>query len=166
MFLDHKILCFILHFLRFQINNLGAVGLTENAVQLLRWMVWGPEIARCVNEFESNLPINHKDNQKDHKHHEQTENQQGRFSIHLSNLIQVISEFGNPFLETSTDLLVLDARNIADDKVICTVNSIEDLGKKQFNEFVQNRLNTHVYSLYDPIKKNKLPLFSKHQPEK
>ena len=26
---------------------------------------------------------------------------------------------------------------------------------------MQNRLNTQVYSLYDPIKKNKLPLFSK-----
>ena len=124
-------------------------------------MVCGPEIACCVNEFKSNLPIYQTENQKDHKYHEQTENQQGRFSIHLSNLIQVISEFGNPFLETSTDLLVLDTHNIADDNVICTVNSIEDLGKKQFNEFVQNRLNTQVYSLYDPIKKNKLPLFSK-----
>ena len=71
------------------------------------------------------------------------------------------SEFGNPFLETSTELLVLDTRNIADDNVICTANSIEHLGKKQLNEFVQNRLNTQVYSLYDPIKKNKLPLFSK-----
>ena len=66
MFLDHKILCFILHFLSFQINNLGAVGLTENLVQLLRWMVCDPEIAPCVNEFESNLPIYQKDNQKDH----------------------------------------------------------------------------------------------------
>ena len=142
-------------------NNLGAVALTEHSVQLLRWMVCGPEITRCVNEFESNLPIYQKGNQKNHKHHEQTESQQGRFSIHLSNLIQVISEFGNLFLEMSTDLLVLDTRNIADDNVICTVNSIEDLGKKQFNEFVQNRLNTQIYSLDDPIKKNKLPLFSK-----
>ena len=114
-------------------------------------MVCGPEIVRCVKEFESSLPIYQKDNQKHHKHHEQTENKQGRFSIHLSNLIQVISEFGNPFLETSTDLL----------DGLCTVNSTEDLGKKQFNDFVQNRLNTQVYSLYDPIKKKKLLLFSK-----
>ena len=105
-------------------------------------MVCGPEIACCVNEFESNLPIYQKDNQRDHKHHEQTESQQGRFSIHLSNLIQVISEFGNHFLKTSTDFLVLDTCNIADCYVNCTVNSIEDLGKKQFNEFVQNRLNS------------------------
>ena len=83
-------------------------------------MVCGPEMAHCVNQFESNLPIYHKDNQKDHKHHEQTESQQGRFFIHLSNLIQVISEFGNPFLETSTDLLVLDTRNIA---VACQIRN-------------------------------------------
>ena len=30
----------------------GAVGLTENPSALLRWMVAGPEIARCIQEFE------------------------------------------------------------------------------------------------------------------
>jgi hypothetical protein len=30
----------------------GAIGLTENSTQLLRWMVSGPEIARMTSEFE------------------------------------------------------------------------------------------------------------------
>lgn len=31
----------------------GAIGLTENSSQLLRWMVSGPEIARIIGEFEA-----------------------------------------------------------------------------------------------------------------
>lgn len=30
----------------------GAIGLTENSSELLRWMISGPEISRMVNEFE------------------------------------------------------------------------------------------------------------------
>ena len=30
----------------------GAVGITENPSALMRWMVAGPEIARCIQEFE------------------------------------------------------------------------------------------------------------------
>ena len=33
----------------------GAIGLTENSAQLLRWMISGPEIARITNEFEAEL---------------------------------------------------------------------------------------------------------------
>ena len=44
----------------------GAVGLTENPVALLRWIVAGPEIARLVNGFDG-----HKD-KHDGKHHEQS----------------------------------------------------------------------------------------------
>ena len=31
----------------------GAVGLTENTSELLRWILSGPEIARVINEFQS-----------------------------------------------------------------------------------------------------------------
>ena len=31
----------------------GAIGLTENTSELLRWIVSGPEIARVINEFQS-----------------------------------------------------------------------------------------------------------------
>ena len=33
----------------------GAIGLTENSSELLRWMVCGPEVARVVGEFEDCL---------------------------------------------------------------------------------------------------------------
>ena len=31
----------------------GAIGLTENSVQLLQWIVCGPEVACVVEEFNS-----------------------------------------------------------------------------------------------------------------
>ena len=37
---------------------LGAIGLTEDSIQLLRWMVCGPEVARSVRDFKASLPYN------------------------------------------------------------------------------------------------------------
>ena len=65
---------------------------------------------------------------------------------------------GNSFKEQSPDLLVLDTHNIKDKDAVNTVNSIETLGKKnQFQEFLQSRIKTKQKSIFEPIKRNKLP---------
>ena len=47
----------------------------------------------------------------------------------------------NPFLETSSDLLVvLDTKGITDGAVIDTVNKIEKHGLEQYSTFVNERL--------------------------
>ena len=33
----------------------GAIGLMENQVALQRWMICGPEVAKCLSEFESEV---------------------------------------------------------------------------------------------------------------
>ena len=48
----------------------GAVGLTESPVAFRRWMVAGPEIARVLQEFESQLKGETNVDEKN-KHHEQ-----------------------------------------------------------------------------------------------
>ena len=45
------------------------------------------------------------------------------------------------------------------DKVIATVQSMEDIGKTQFNGFVEKRMKNPSINFYDNIAKNKLPLF-------
>ena len=70
---------------------------------------------------------------------------------------------GNPFVEESDDLLVLDnigARNILDASVVETIKMIEELGKMQYEAFVTERLEKRTASLYEPIKRSKLALFS------
>ena len=53
---------------------------------------------------------------------------------------------GNPFKEQSPDLLVLDTHDIKDQDVVNTVNSIETLGKSQFQKFLHSRIKTkHVH---------------------
>lgn len=137
----------------------GAIGLTENPSQLLRWMLCGPEIARVINEFEdvsitSTPPGNTK-------HHEQTKSVQVTFQQQVTDLKSVIQDLGNPFAEKSEDLLVLDTRDIVDPAVAESIKSMPELGKRQDDTYVQERFITQAKLVMDTIKQNKLPLFSR-----
>ncbi len=55
-------------------------------------------------------------------------------------LTAVIEEMGNPFCETSTDLLVLDSRNIVDSAVADTVFRMEKFGLDKYEMYVNERL--------------------------
>lgn len=88
----------------------GAVGLTEDPSALRRWMVAGPEVARVISEFE-NAGL-HWNEREDVHHHDQTASIQTTFAKHVSSLVAVIEEFGNPFEEESQDLIVLTQRRL------------------------------------------------------
>ena len=143
----------------------GAVGLTEESTELLRWMICGPELSHCVNEFEASLTCNNGDEREEKiqdansKHHKQNKSRQNQFGCQVLNLIKVISNMGNPFKGKSRDLLLLDTYDIKDKYVVNTVNSIETLGKTQFQEFIRSRIKTKQTSTFEPIKRKKLPLF-------
>ena len=63
---------------------------------------------------------------------------------------------GNPFLEQSVDLLVLDTRIIADASVIATVRQIEAAGMRQLHTYFEECLTAEQRNMYEPIKKNNL----------
>ena len=71
---------------------------------------------------------------------------------------------GNPFLESSSDLLVLDTRDITSETVVDTVNKIQELGQEQYKIFVKERLVERTKPLDDTIKKNMFSLF--HTPKR
>ncbi|VDI74380.1 Hypothetical predicted protein, partial [Mytilus galloprovincialis] len=144
----------------------GAVGLTENPGALRRWMVAGPEMARLVNEFENVTECFVNTNASNKLHHEQTLSFQESFRNDIVSLYDVIDDLGNPFLETSKDLLVLDSKNIVDISVVKTVNTIESLGQEQFEKYTKERLVDRTTSVFDTIKRNKLPLFQTPPPAK
>ena len=128
-------------------------------------MICGPEVSRCVNEFKASVTCNNNDGCEEEnedatsKHHEQNKSRQNRFRYQVQNLVKAISNMANPFKEQSPDLLVLDTHDIKDKDVVNTVNSIETLEKSRFQEFVQSRIKTKQTSIFEPIKRNKLPLF-------
>lgn len=71
-----------------------------------------------------------------------------------------MEDLGNLFLEESKDLVILDTKVLGSPAILETVSRIEDLGKEQYEKFITKRLLQRSVSLYDPIKKNKLPLFN------
>lgn len=72
---------------------------------------------------------------------------------------------GNPSQEDSTDLLVLDAKEIMDETVVKAVGKVVSIGQDQYKAFVKERFQERTMPITKVIKKNKLLLF-KQQPQK
>ena len=143
----------------------GAVGLTENPGALRCWMISGPEIARMITEFEDDTALITEEKTDQANHDEERQGVQISFAKDVKALVSVMEEMGNPFLEESTDLLVLDTRTIADASVVATVRQIEAVGKDQLDTYFKECLTEEKRSIYDPIKKNKFKLFSSPPPK-
>ena len=122
----------------------------------------GPEVARVIDEFKSSEEQTKKQQSEglDFRHHEQMAGVQTAFQRQVKSLCNTVEEMGNPFVEESDDLLMLDTRNILDASVVETIKMIEELGKTQYEAFITERLEKRTTSLYEPIKRNKLALFS------
>ena len=112
----------------------GAVGVTEFLAALQRWMDSGPEMAELINDFEAS--IHHSKDTVDARHHEQQPGVQKSFHHDVKALKSAFDEYGNSFLECSSDLLVLDIKDITSEAVIDMVNKIEEMGLKQYKDFV------------------------------
>ena len=141
----------------------GAVGLTENPCALRRWMISGPEMARLVSEFEASMTTEVEVQGADH--HEVQRSFQVSFFKDVKSLVTTIEDFGNPFLEESEDLIVLDTKEIAGPASVTILRQIEAFGKEQCNQFITEGLLNRTKSRYDPIKRNKLSLFNFSPPK-
>ena len=117
-------------------------------------------MARVVGEFEMSTE---KKKSTDFCHHEETKHVQKAFKRDVDCLAKTIEEYGNPFTENSSDLFVLDNRNIAEQAVVDTVHvfQIEQLGQEQYDKYVRERLVIQNVHVSEPITKNNLPLFSR-----
>ena len=118
----------------------GAVGLTENPSAFRRWMIAGTEQARLLLEFESQfLDLEDPSNEQ----HEQCYSSQEAFHSQVKNLTEAISTMGNPFLDASPELIVLDSRNCAGDAIVTTIRSIENLDKSRVCGQFYQRTKSH-----------------------
>ena len=109
----------------------GVVRSTVNSAALRHWMVSSHEMARVIGEFDGSIQ---KKQHVDYCHHEQNKYAQTPFAKDVKSLSSTMEEVGNSFSESSSDLLVLDSRKIADSSAATdTVFQIENLGL-QMNE--------------------------------
>ena len=137
----------------------GVVGITNNPSALRRRMLSGPELARCVNEFQDEYFI--EDGEHQNTHHEQAHSIQAKFQKQVINLAETITRMGNPFLDDFQDLVNLENRNCLDESAVIDLNVLETTGKEQYNHFVETVFEERSPSIHEPIKKNSFSLFKK-----
>ena len=70
-----------------------------------------------------------------------------------------MSEIGNPFMDLSEDLLVLDIIVVADCTIVEFVQTTEKIGQQRCDRFYQDHLIARTKQLNDTITEAKLPLF-------
>ena len=107
----------------------GVIGITESEAALTRWITASPEILRILGEFEG-----HVESVCD-EHHEQKSGYQKRFQQHVLSVMQVFDNVGNPFCDTSNELITLDTNNVAPSNVCESVVTAYDVILEQFSTF-------------------------------
>ena len=140
----------------------GAVGLTENETLLRRWMIAGPEVAHLIQDFEATFI----EPSTDGKHHEDNNPTKSRFRAHVTSLVEIINDYGNPFEEESTELVTLVSKAILDPASAEAVRNIEKTGSAQFAKFVEERLVERSKPIWDGISRNSLVLGQPSKPRK
>ena len=73
-----------------------------------------------------------------------------------------LTRTGNPILDNFSELVTLDSRDCADTSVVESVNKLGKRGKEQYQKYVTDATKDRLRSIYNPIKQNNLPLFSKN----
>ena len=143
----------------------GVVGLTENPTALKRWMIAGPEFARLNTELES-LFLPEMDPDVNSRHHEEGLALQQSFKKQVTGLIHVIEDFGNLFIDSGPELVVLNTRDCVSYEAASSVHQVEVLGKLQYDEFKKEVIDAGGKRIHKSIKKNGLPLFSSPKAKK
>ncbi|XP_052129864.1 uncharacterized protein LOC127751028 [Frankliniella occidentalis] len=138
-------------------GNSGMIGLTESPDTLLKWLLSGPDVAVVLEKFEEAYGMQQTSDLT--LHHNDTAAANAAFRRDVKALRARFLERGNPFLETGEELFNIDSgRVVADKAALQAIMEIEDIGKRQYALFVQERLESDTKSLFDPISKNNFKL--------
>lgn len=137
----------------------GAVGLLTDASALRRWLISGPEISRIVNDFEH---VFMRQTNTSDKHHEPYSSYQQRELREIRSIKHKFEEYGNPFTEEIDELCHITTRTVSAQSVTVTVHTVEEVGKKLFADYIDQRLVQKNLTIFHPIQKNSLPLFGTH----
>lgn len=114
---------------------------------------------RLVNEFEADMAPD-TEAKENSKHHEEHRSFQVSFHQDVKSLVAVVEDLGNPFLEETGDLFVLDTKVIAEESAVSRMRQIESIGKQQCETFISECLVERKKPLTDPITRNKLSFFT------
>ena len=86
-----------------------------------------------------------------------------RFQTHIINMLDVVLNNGNPFEERNKDLVNLDNKVCESPSPAQSINKIEYLGQKKYNNFKENALQRSQTLMTTPIIRNNLQLFQENK---
>ena len=75
----------------------------------------------------------------------------------------MIDDLGNPFCEKSSDLLVLDTKEMMSEVVIKSVTQAKEIGQSKYATYVKERLENRTTPISDTIKRTNLSLFESQE---
>ena len=79
-----------------------------------------------------------RDTRERETHHEECLSAQNTFNQQVRALVEDIKELGNPFLDDTSELLVLDSRDVMNEFVVETVRTVESLGTEKYNRYYES----------------------------
>ena len=103
--------------------------------------------------------MSQEDAVREQPHYEEGQSSQARFRRLVEDLTDVLVSKGNPFEESSHELVTLDNKVCIDEAAAESVRLLERTGQEQYANFRQNVLNSKDVLLTAPIKRNNLLLF-------
>ncbi len=132
----------------------GAIGLFGNDHALKRWLLSGPEMARVIKEFEEIWD----DGEESNMHHdEQSLQRQKSLFDDVKRLEAVMSEYCNPFVKESDDVIInIYDGSIMDGKDVQDALSIEE---SLFEEIWSRRVVFGKEPITKTLKKNNTRIF-------
>lgn len=120
-------------------------------------MISGPEISRCLNEFEHSSLASNDDQIR--RHHSANSTYEHMFKTKVNSLKQTMLELGNPFLENGTELYSLESNIVMSSDCLQNVMTIKDVGIANYTLYLEQRITGNSVSIFSKIPKNNLSLF-------
>ena len=114
-------------------------------------------MTRIIEEFQAST--DKIDRATDTRQHEEPNPVQVSFAQDVQSLTDIIEQMGNPFTQNSSDMIILDIRDIADPAIIERMHQFEKLRTDRYDLDVQECLVEKTKNINKPIKRNKLALF-------
>ena len=138
----------------------GAIGLTHDPASLRRFSIGAPEVSRLLKEYRGQKDCDEDDQLQVQPHHEEKKTYQLRFLDKCNALKDSFLEGENPFLVTGELLIAIDTRVVMEDDAVTALFNAESQGLSMMNDFLKERLIGQTKSVYDPIKKSQIAIFT------
>ena len=132
----------------------GITGISTSDGAVQRWVLSSHITAGLLSHFKHSLGLNQcESNPKDLGKKRIKDDEKV-----VQDCYNIIKEWGDPFKKSET-LIGVSSQIQAPEHVIKDMLNAGSIGKDQYLEFIQKRIETNEVDFYAPIKQNKLHLF-------